>query len=471
LNTTGIVTVGVLNVAGVITQRSIHMTAIAGIQSPNRQETVRKMLGKMSHRGNDWQKIIENNGAILGSEGTKTQKRSAQKIQKEQTAMEFVSRSHYAAAKMTKNGLELTRDALGLSPLYYGKTSDGALCFASEVKGLLEATRDVHELLPGHSLSGMKLQRNFKLRNNGKRKESADSIARELRKKIEASVVNRITDGSAGSWLSGGIDSTALAAVAKPHVKEFHTFTAGLEGSPDVQFANVAAKHIGSVQHTRIVSTEELLETIPDVIYHLESFDALLIRSTILNYLVAKLASDFVPAVLSGEGGDELFGGYAYLKDIPREELQDELIDITDRLHNTALQRVDRSSSAHGTVAYVGFLDQDIVDLSLEIPAEYKIRDGVEKWILRKAVEDLLPEELLMRRKAKFWQGGGVQEILSDYAENQVSDNDFASQRKLNNGEILNTKEELMYYRIFKEQFGEFEDLSWMGRTKGAPVS
>ena len=132
---------------------------------------------------------------------------------------------------------------------------------------------------------------------------------------------------------------------------------------------------------------------------------------------------------------------------------------------------MDRSASAHGTVAYVGLLDQEIVELALEIPAEYKIRNGVEKWILRKAVADLLPEELLMRKKAKFWQGGGVTEIIAEYAEKMISDHDFGAERKLINGEILNTKEELLYHRIFKEHFGEFEDLSWMGRTKGAPVS
>jgi asparagine synthase (glutamine-hydrolysing) len=238
-----------------------------------------------------------------------------------------------------------------------------------------------------------------------------------------------------------------------------------------VHYARVAARHIGSIHHTRTVTKDEILQTIPEVIYHLESFDALLIRSSILNFLVAELASDYVPAVFSGEGGDELFAGYDYLKNIPEENLQDELIDIIARLHNTALQRVDRSASAHGTVAYVGLLDQDIVELALGIPAKYKIKDGVEKWILRKAVADLLPEDLLMRKKAKFWQGGGVTEIIAEHAEKMITDHDFHAERKLLNGETLNTKEELLYYRIFREYFGNFRDLSWMGRTKGAPVS
>lgn len=447
------------------------MTAIAGIQSSGGQAIVKEMLGKMSHRGDDWRHIIEKNGTVLGAAGTKAQHESSDKMQKEQEALEYVSRNHYARARMTKGGLEITRDALGISPLYYGRNAEGKLCFASEVKGLLLATRDIHELPPGHSLTGSQLKCNYSIRANGQRKGTADQLAGELRSKLETSITNRIGNGSAGSWLSGGIDSTALAAIARPHIKEFHTFTAGLEDSRDVHYARVAARHIGSIHHTRTVTRDEILQAIPQVIYHLESFDALLIRSSILNFLVAKLASDYVPAVFSGEGGDELFAGYDYLKDIPEENLQEELIDIIARLHNTALQRVDRSASAHGTVAYVGLLDQDIVELALGIPAKYKIKDGVEKWILRKAVADLLPEDLLMRKKAKFWQGGGVTEIIAEHAEKMITDHDFHAERKLLNGETLNTKEELLYYRIFREYFGNFRDLSWMGRTKGAPVS
>jgi len=327
------------------------MTAIAGIQSSGGQAIVKEMLGKMSHRGDDWRHIIEKNGTVLGASGTKAQHKSSDKIQKEQEALEYVSRNHYARARLTKGGLEISRDALGISPLYYGRNAEGKLCFASEVKGLLSVTRDIHELPPGHSLTGNQLKFNYTIQANGHQKGTAEQIAGELRSKMETSITDRIENGYAGSWLSGGIDSTALAAIARPHLKEFHTFTAGLEDSRAVHNARVAARHIGSIHHTRTVTKDEILQTIPEVSYHLDSFDALLIRSSILNFLVAELASDYVPAVFSGEGGDELFAGYDYLKNIPEENLQDELIDIIARLHNTALQRVDRSASAHGTVA------------------------------------------------------------------------------------------------------------------------
>jgi asparagine synthase (glutamine-hydrolysing) len=217
------------------------------------------------------------------------------------------------------------------------------------------------------------------------------------------------------------------------------------------------------------VDFEELLAVLPQVIYHLESFDALLVRSSLTNYIVAREAAKYVPAVLSGEGGDELFAGYAYLKSLNNGLLSKELIDITSRLHNTALQRVDRSASAHSTIAHVGFLNPKVVEYALRIPAKYKLNGSVEKWILRKALVGALPKSVLLRTKSKFWQGAGVGDLLLQYAERQIEDSEFARERALPNGWRLNSKEELLYYRIFCKFFGPLSNLSWMGRTKGAP--
>ena len=446
------------------------MTAIAGIQSQGSSAKVTRMLAKMSHRGTAWQQVTERHGSVLGSAGTKSQKKSATSLLSDSIVQEVISESHFARARATKNGFELIRDHLGVSPLYYGKTAQGDLCFASEVKGLLEVTRDIHELPPGHLYADSKLEPFYILAKKRSVRDSTAVTAKKLRSRLETSVLKRIGDGNVGAWLSGGIDSSALAAIARPYIHEFHTFAAGMPGSPDLKFADLAAEHINSIHHTLVVNPKEILSVIPEVIYHLETFDAYLIRSSLLNFLVAKLASDYVPAVFSGEGGDELFAGYEYLATIPHEKIPDELIDIIGRLHNTALQRVDRSASAHGLVAYVGFLDQGVVDYALQIPAEFKISKGVEKWILRKSVEDLLPKEILWRKKAKFWQGAGVQDFIAKHADETITSADFNQERYLKNGSVLNSKEELLYYRLFTDNFGEFDNLSWMGRTKGVPV-
>ncbi len=140
------------------------------------------------------------------------------------------------------------------------------------------------------------------------------------------------------------------------------------------------------------------------------------------------------------------------------------------RLHNTALQRVDRCAYAHGLVPHVPFADLEFVRYALCIPAEYKIhRQGgtlVEKWILRRAFQGQLPDAVLWRPKAKFWQGAGVETLLAEHAEGSVTDADFRRERVLPNGWQLHSKEELFYYRIFREQFGEIPNLDWMGRTK-----
>lgn len=129
---------------------------------------------------------------------------------------------------------------------------------------------------------------------------------------------------------------------------------------------------------------------------------------------------------------------------------------------------MDRCASAHGTVAHVVFLNPEVLDYAWRIPIQYKLHNGVEKWILRKAMAGALPESVLNRPKAKFWQGAGVGDVLAVYAEQKISDADFAQERNLPNHWKLNTKEELLYYRIFCEHFGVFDDLKWMGRTKGA---
>ncbi|MBN1459407.1 MAG: asparagine synthase [Armatimonadetes bacterium] len=384
----------------------------------------------------------------------------------------------FALAVSSGDGLFLARDRVGKSPLYYGMGSDGALCFASEVKAILDWPGDLAEFPPGHYYTPREgLVRFDDIETQEPVDLSAEDVASELRGRLVTSVTKRVAASEIGAWLSGGIDSAALTALARRQLPELKTFAAGVEGAPDLQYARLVSDFCGTEHHERLVTLTEMLAVLPAVIYHLESFDALLVRSSITNYLVGRLASEYVPAVFSGEGGDELFGGYAYLKDLSTSELPEELVDITKRLHNTALQRVDRCSAGHGLVARTAFLDQDVLDFALQIPPAMKVYENggngaqkVEKWILRRAVDGLLPTEVLNRTKAKFWQGAGVRELIQAHAEGSISDEEFSAERDLGDGIVINTKEELYYYRIFKDIFGSQVNAALVGRTKGAPV-
>ncbi len=380
----------------------------------------------------------------------------------------------FALAVVGEDGLFLARDRVGKSPLYWGRNGHDALCFASEAKGLLDREGGISEFPPGHYYAPKTgLVKFAGIEKRPAVKRPADEVAEELRGRLVASVAKRVSSGDVGAWLSGGIDSASLTALARRQLPELKTFASGFEGAPDLEYARLVADFVGAEHHERVVDLEEMLATLPAVIYYLESFDALLVRSSITNYLVGRLAAEHVPAVLSGEGGDELFGGYAYLKKLDSSELPDELVNITRRLHNTALQRVDRCSASHGLVARTAFLDGDVLDFALQIPPSMKVHGKgakVEKWILRRAMEGLLPDEVINRTKAKFWHGAGVGEQLQAHGEQVISDEEFAAERTPEDGVSLNTKEELYYYRIFRESFGSQLDAAIVGRTKGAPV-
>jgi asparagine synthase (glutamine-hydrolysing) len=446
------------------------MGGIVGIAESGMRKEVNRMLDKIAHRGKFARKVAEFDNVTLGAVYSEVQKEQIDSLEKDKIASDFVADGHYAYAKILNDGLFLERDQLGVSSLYYGFNENESLCFASEVKALIEFTNDLQEFPPGHRYISNKTESYYKLEKKPPLDLNPDNIASELYKRLEISVSGFVVGNDPmGVWLSGGLDSSTMASFARPLVRKLHTFSAGFPDAPDLVHARIMSEHIESDHHEIIVNLDDLLSTLPEVIYHLESFDALLVRSSIANFLVSEDAARHVPAVLSGEGGDELFAGYIYLKSLDLTDLDNELIDITGRLHNTALQRVDRSASAHGTVAHVGFLDPKVVDYALQIPVKYKIFQNVEEWILRKAMTEKLPKEILNRKKAKFWYGSGIETCLHEYAEAQIDNEEFDRFRKLPNGLTLNTKEEYMYYRIFRKYFKDLKNFSWMGRTKGAP--
>jgi asparagine synthase (glutamine-hydrolysing) len=483
------------------------MAGIVGIIGTCDTEWVQSGLKTIAHRGGAGEAVCEADGSAMGQVWPAAQEALATGADGHSVALdgevhnwtelsvgstcalEAIETAHkvrgpefvldldgpFALAVAAHDGALLARDRVGKSPLYLQKLGDGCVRFASEAKALIGGDGEITEFPPGHyyTVDGG-LVRFARIQTRPPVERPEDEVADELRGRLVASVTKRLSTGDVGAWLSGGIDSASLTALARRQSPDLKTFAAGVEGAPDLEYARIVSEFVGTEHHESICGLKEMLEVLPAVIYYLESFDALLVRSSITNFLVGRLAAEHVPAVLSGEGGDELFAGYSYLKELEPSELPGELVDITRRLHNTALQRVDRCSASHGLVARTAFLDGDVLDYALQIPTAMKIRDNgsiVEKWILRRALDGLLPDEVLNRTKAKFWQGAGVGEQLHTYAEDIISDDEFASERTLSDGSTINTKEELYYYRIFRDTFGSQLAAGLVGRTKGAPAA
>lgn len=446
------------------------MAGIAGIARHGAAKEVEMMLGEINYRGRSRRHITEKNGITAGIIWNEHEDAFVKRSLENGEIGYNCGPGHYVRETIAGGKIRIYRDELGVAPLYYGKERSGSLCFASEVKSLLKVTHDVNEVPPGHYLDTAGLTSFYKIDTGKYLEKDPVQTATELQEYLRTAVAKCIRSEEAGSWLSGGLDSSSICALAAKQVRKLKTFTAGLKNAPDIKFAREMAQFLRSEHHEIVVSVEDLIRVLPEVIYHLESFDALLVRSSITNYLVAKLSSDHIDEVFSGEGGDELFAGYDYLKSVPLSSLEEELIKITGNLHNTALQRVDRCSAAHGITAHVIFANPDVVRFAFMIPARFKIFENTEKWILRKAMDGLLPEGVLNRPKAKFWEGAGIKDLISDYASEHITDSDFRKERILSDGWILNTKEELFYYRIFRDHFRTADDLRWMGRTKGSPI-
>ena len=302
---------------------------IAGIFKTAEQKNVRQMLDKISHRGQLGPEIIETNNATIGIIYSAI----------ESDLIKYLKDNKFPdnlfPVQIKNNNLILERDALGKTPMYYGLTDDNIFCFGSEVKSLLVKTCNVYEFPPGYSYENNNFIQKHIYQKQPAKIQDAQIIADELRQLLSNTIKSQIKNNIAGAWLSGGLDSSAIAGLACKHTKELHTFAIGLSNSPDLRFARIAADYLQSHNqnlyrhHEVIVDMKDILQNLPDAIYHLESFDALLVRSSVTNYIISKTAAEFVSEVFSGEGGDELFAGYSYLKTLNPLFLEDELIDIT----------------------------------------------------------------------------------------------------------------------------------------------
>ena len=368
----------------------------------------------------------------------------------------------FAFALWDGTGLYMARDPLGIKPLYYG-WQDGRLQFASEIKAIQGQVDQVREFPHGHwyhTAHGFQPYYDVASVIAEGQHTPSPSFA-QIRETLSEAIRKRLmSDVPLGVFLSGGLDSSIVAAVVAQEMAHLHSFNVGIEGeSEDRHYARLVADFLGTEHHEYIYSLAEMIDILPTVIYHLESYDPAIIRSAIPNYFLARLAREHVTVVLSGEGADELMSGYHYLKDYDSPDaLQRELVRITDGLHDCNLQRLDRMTMAHSLEGRVPFLDTQFIELAAAVDLDQRLQPDseVEKWALRKAFEGMLPDEVIWRKKSQFAIGAGSADAFIEIAESAITDAEYANEKRrfeAETGRELSGKEELYYYRIFREHF------------------
>lgn len=370
------------------------------------------------------------------------------------------------------------RDPIGIKPLYWARR-DGQVRFASEIRAFDEDWRWAVETfppgcawtpegglvrfadavppeaidvpkLPGPKEPGAPIPEDI-LRST--REVLADSVDRHM-----------MADVDVGVFLSGGLDSSLIAALAQDFLKArgrtLKTFAVGTEGSSDILAARVVAEHLGTEHHEALYDAADAAAALDDVIRSIESFDPSLVRSSVPNWFLARLAAQHVKVVLTGEGADELYAGYDYYHDdfAEPEDLHGELVRTIRGLHDLNLQRADRVTMAHGLEARVPFLDREVIAQALSLAPGWKASDTtkpqqLEKRVLRHAFDGWLPEDILWRPKEQFGDGSGAAEVLQGALESSITPEEFELERTIVDPP-LRTHEELAYHRIYAKHLG-----------------
>ena len=377
----------------------------------------------------------------------------------------------------TDNSYLIARDHIGIIPLYTGYDADGNFYVASEMKALMPICKTVSEFPPGHILDSRvgEIQRYYK-RNWQKYSAIKDNTTSKikLREALEEAVKSHLmTDVPYGVLLSGGLDSSLISSITQKFAArriedndladawwpKVHSFACGLEGSRDLIAAQKVADSIGTIHHSVLFTEQEGIDALKEVIYHLETYDVTTIRASTPMYLMArKIKAMGIKMVLSGEGADEIFGGYLYFHKAPNaQEFHEELIRKLDKLHMFDCLRANKSMSAWGIEARVPFLDKHFMDVAMRINPEDKMcGNGImEKAILRSSFEGYLPKEILWRQKEQFSDGVGYSWIdsLKAHIETQVSEQQLESAKFKFPINTPDTKEAYFYRCIFEEHF------------------
>jgi asparagine synthase (glutamine-hydrolysing) len=383
----------------------------------------------------------------------------------------------FALYDMKNDVYLIARDHIGIIPLYMGWDRHGQFFVGSELKALEPFCAKVEVFLPGHYLSSktgvLEKWYSREWTSYDAVKDNVSSVDK-LRDALEAAVKRQLmSDVPYGVLLSGGLDSSIISAIAKKHSAlrvetddqqnawwpQLHSFAVGLVGSPDLAAARKVADHINTVHHEINFTVEQGLDAISDVIYHLETYDVTTVRASTPMYLLARAIKAMgVKMVLSGEGADEIFGGYLYFHKAPSaKDLHEETVRKLDKLHLYDCLRANKSLAAWGVEGRVPFLDKEFMDVAMTLNPEDKMcRQGrIEKWILRKAFEEYLPAEIAWRQKEQFSDGVGYSWIdnLKVVAAEKISDQQMAEAASYYPINPPQNKEEFLYRSIFAEHF------------------
>jgi asparagine synthase (glutamine-hydrolysing) len=383
----------------------------------------------------------------------------------------------FALYDAEKDEYFVARDHMGIIPLYMGWDENGTFYVASELKALEGVCTKIELFPPGHYL----LSTDGELTKWYSRdwmdydavKENQTSID-ALHDSLEAAVHRQLmSDVPYGVLLSGGLDSSVTSAIAKKYSEkriesddtqvawwpQLHSFSVGLEGSPDLAAAQLVADHIGTIHHEIKFTIQEGLDAIRDVIYNLETYDITTIRASTPMYLMARVIKSMgVKMVLSGEGADELFGGYLYFHKAPNaEEFHEETLRKLSKLHMYDCLRANKSLAAWGIEGRVPFLDKEFMDVAMRINPQDKMINGerMEKWVIRKAFEAYLPESVTWRQKEQFSDGVGYSWIdtLKEIVNKEISDDQLENAKYKFPIQTPTSKEEFYYRAIYTEHF------------------
>ena len=371
----------------------------------------------------------------------------------------------------------IARDHMGIIPLYMGWDKHGTFYISSELKALEGVCNKIEIFPPGHFMSSKdnKLVKWYDRdwMNFDYVKDNNTSID-DLQIALENAVHRQLmSDVPYGVLLSGGLDSSITSALAKKYSKnriesndvksawypQLHSFAVGLKGSPDLIAAQKVADHIDSIHHEITFTVQEGLDAIRDVIYHLETYDVTTIRASTPMYLMARVIKSMgIKMVLSGEGADEIFGGYLYFHKAPNsKEFHEETVRKLDKLYQYDCLRANKSLAAWGIEGRVPFLDKEFIDVAMRINPKDKMitSEKMEKWVLRKSFEKYLPESVAWRQKEQFSDGVGYDWIdsLKDLVNEKVSDDMFKNAKFTFPFQTPMSKEEYYYRSIFENHF------------------